>query len=108
MTWGKFLFRNNVRLREKTQSMHDFLVVARLGLKKTKIMYAANLSWTSMEKLIVEAEASELIEEIEAPRHQQYWTGKPTMVWKTTQKGLKYAKVIYDNWKQLKEIGNDG
>jgi len=101
MTFGEFLFHVTKRRRDKAESLHDILVAAREGLKKTKLMYATNLSWAPMFKLLKLAEARGLIEEVEAPPHQRHWKKGPTLVWKTTPKGLEYAKTVYDNYKMF-------
>jgi len=38
-----------------------------------------------------------LIEEVDVPQYERYRSKKPAIVWKTTEKGFKYAKNIYDN-----------
>jgi len=100
----EFLFHKAVRRRERKESLHDLLVTAKNGLKKTRILHGANLTWSTMIELLKSAESTGLIEEVEVPRYEQYGIKKPATVWKTTEKGLKYAKNIYDNSKLLEEV----
>ena len=93
-----FLFYKVGGRRIRTESLHDLLVVAKDGLKKTRIAYEATLNWYQMVELLKFAKAEGLIEEVEAPLYELYGSIRlPAVVWKTTEKGLKYAKNIYDN-----------
>ena len=102
----EFLFYKVGRRRSRTESLHDLLVVAKNELKRTKIMHEANLSWRSMTELLKFAEDAGLIEEVAVLQYERYGRKKPAIVWKTTEKGLKYAKNIYDNSKRLQEAEN--
>jgi len=94
----KFLFYKVGGRRNRTEILHDLLVVAKDGLKKTKITSEAILTWYLMIDLLKFAKAEGLIEEVEVPPYELYGSIRsPTVVWKTTEKGLKYAKNIYDN-----------
>ncbi|GAH13619.1 unnamed protein product, partial [marine sediment metagenome] len=88
----EFLFYKKTRRRDRTEILHDILIVAKKGMLKTRIMYGVNLSWNVMDELLRFAKKAELIEEVEDPKH--HWRKKPTMVWKTTDIGLKYAQDI--------------
>lgn len=102
---NEFLYYKIVRLRDRNEALHDLLVTAKKGMKKTRVMYGANLSWNLMKKLLLFAEAEGLIKEVEAPKGQRYYRkDKPTMIWKTTERGLEYARDVYDGSKQLEEI----
>ena len=101
MRMEEFLFYKMGRQRNRSESLHDLLIAAKSGLKKTRIMYGASLSWALMEKQLKFAEAAGLIEEVEIP--PSYSRKKPTRGWKTTKKGLKYAQNVYDNSKLLEE-----
>lgn len=103
----EFIFYKTNWRRNKTEMMHDLLTVAKKGIIPTRLMYGTGLCWKSMHELLKIAKAAGLIEEIEATEElmsKRYWRKKPIIVWKTTDKGLKYAKGIYDNYKLLKEI----
>ncbi len=94
----KFLFYKVGGRRSRTESLHDLLVVAKDGLKRTRIASEAILTWYIMIDLLKFAKAEGLIEEVEVPHYELNWSKpSPAMVWKTTEKGLKYAKNIYDN-----------
>ncbi len=101
MIFGEFLFYKLGRRRDKSESLHDLLVTAKDGLMRTRIMYGANLSWDPMVKLFNFAKAAGLIEEVEIS--PSYWRKKPFRGWKTTKKGLEYAKNVYDNFELFKE-----
>ena len=104
MTIEEFLFHKVSGRRSRTECLHDILIVAKGGLKRTVIMEAARLSWIPMNKLLNVAEAAGLIEAVEVVRRGlRGRTGAAG--WKTTDKGLKYAKGVYDNWKLLQEVG---
>lgn len=100
---NEFLFHQTGKRRNRNERLYDLLITARNGLIKTRIMYGANLSWETTVKLIKSAEAAGLIEEFEAPHGRRYWKNKPTMIWKTTKKGLKYAESVHDESKSGKE-----
>jgi len=104
MSKDEFLFFKTGKRRDRAKNLHDLLIAAKDGLKKTRIMYGANLNHTSMTELLKLAEAEELIEEVEARPYKRHWLRKPTLIWKTTEKGLKHAKNIYDYSKLLLEI----
>ena len=104
MTMEEFLFHKTGIRRGRDEQLHDVLVVAKDGLKRTRVMYESNLGWVSMNELFKSAEAEGLMEEVEAPRRERHWKKKPTIVWKTTEEGLRYAKNIYDNSKLPREI----
>ena len=67
-------------------------------------MYAFNLSWGPLTKYLKRAEARGLIEKVEVPRYEERGSKKPTIIWRTTEKGLKYAQGVYDNSKIFQEI----
>jgi len=95
---NKFLFYKVGGRRSRTESLHDLLVVAKDGLKKTRITYEATLDWYQMVELLKFAKAEGLIEEVEVPQYELYGSKRsPAVIWKTTEKGLSYAKNIYDN-----------
>ena len=103
MTVNEFLFwKADKKRRDKSESLHDVLIAAKDGLNKTRIMYAACLSYKPMLKLLKSAKAARLIEEVEVP--PSYWRKKSIRGWKTTEKGLKYAQGVYDNAKLLEEV----
>ncbi len=84
--------------RNRAECLHDLLVVAKDGLKKTRIASEAALNWYQMIELLTFTEAEGLIKEVEEPSYKLYRSIRsPAVVWKTTEKGLKYAKNIYDN-----------
>ena len=68
----EFLFYKVGGRRNRTESLHDLLVVAKNGLKKTRIMHEANLTWYLMIELLKFAEAAELVEEVEVPKYELY------------------------------------
>lgn len=104
MTMDEFLFYKTGGRRDRDESLHDLLITAKNGLKKTRILYGANLTWSTMIELLKFAKAEGLIEEVEVPRYEQYGIKKPAFVWRTTEKGLKYAQNIYDNSLLLEEV----
>jgi len=92
----EFLFYKVGRRRSRAECLHDLLVVAKDGLKKTRIASEATLNWYQMIELLTFTEG--LIKEVEEPPYKLYRSIRsPAVVWKTTEKGLKYAKNIYDN-----------
>jgi len=99
----EFFFYKTGVTRSRDESLHDLLITAKDGLKRTRIMYGANLSWNPMLKMLKLAEAAGLIEEVEEPRYGRYGKRSPAAVWRTTEKGLRHAKIIYDNFKLLQE-----
>lgn len=101
MTKDEFLFDMLGRRRDKTEQIHDLLVVAKEGLMKTRLMRYANLNWEPMRKMLVEASAAGLIEEVEMPQYERYGMKNLAIVWKTTEKGLKYVKALHDAFKIL-------
>ena len=101
----KFLFYKVGRRRNRTEIMHDILFVAKDGLKKTRIASEATLNWYQMVELLKFAKAEGLIKEVEVPPYELYRSIRsPAVVWKTTEKGLKYAKNIYDNRARILEV----
>jgi len=99
----EFLFwKAGKKRRDRSESLHDLLIVAKDGLVKTRIMYGACLSYNPMLKLIKSAKAAGLIVEFDIP--PSYWRKKSIRGWKTTEKGLKYAQGVYDNAKLLEEF----
>lgn len=99
----EFLFYGTGVRRNRTEQLYDILIVAKDGLGKTRIMYKAHLSWIPMGKLIKLAEAEGLIEEVEVPKYALRGRRGSLTGWKTTEKGLKYAKDVYDNSKLFQE-----
>ncbi len=99
----EFLFYKTGVTRSRNESLHDLLIVAKDGLRRTRIMYGANLSWNPMLKMLKSAEAAGLIREVDGPRHGRYGNRNSAIIWKTTEKGLRYAKNVHDNFKLLQE-----
>lgn len=100
----EFLFDDLRGRRNRTERLHDMLVVAKKGLKRTRILSGANLSWAPMMDLFKEAQEAGLIEEIPAPSGRRWYRkGQPDTVWKTTEKGLKYVRSVYDASKLLRK-----
>ena len=94
----KILFYKVGGRRSRTESLHDLLVVAKDGLKKTRTASEAILTWYIMIDLLKFAEAAGLIKEVEVSKYELYGSIRsPAVVWKTTEKGLSYAKNIYNN-----------
>jgi predicted transcriptional regulator len=91
--------------RNRAECLHDLLVVAKDGLKKTRIASEATLNWYQMGELLTFAKAEGLIKEVEVPPYKLNRSIRsPAVVWKTTEKGLKYAKNIYDNRARILEV----
>ena len=62
-----------------------------------------------MVELLKFAKAEGLIKEVEVPPYKLYRSIRsPAVVWKTTEKGLKYAKDVYDNSKLFQEAKEGG
>jgi len=99
----EFLFYEQGRRRDQDQIMHDILTVAKKGRKKSKIMVSSNIAWKILQKMFSTAIRAELIEEVEKPGFKRRWNRKPILVWKSTEKGLKYAQIIYDSYKPKEE-----
>lgn len=88
-----FLFCNTSRRRNRTEMLHDILVVARNGLCKTRIMSGANISYTPVMKLLGYAQGEGFLEEVEIlPSYFR----KKHIGFKTTEKGLEFAKDVFD------------
>jgi len=98
----EFFFYKTGRKRSVSEIMHDMLMTAKDGIRRTPLMYGANVSWERMHALLKSAEAAGLIEKFEI--QPSYWRKKPTHGWKTTQKGLEYARGVYENHKLLQEV----
>ncbi len=101
----EFIFYKVGGRRNRTEILHDIFVVAKDGLKKTRIASEATLNWYQMVELLTFAEAEGLIKEVEVPPYELYRSIRsPDVVWKTTEKGLKYAKNIYYNRARILEV----
>jgi len=96
---NEFFFYNTSERRNKTEIMHDMLITAKDGIKRTPLMSRTNMCWKLMHELLKVAQDAGLIEEVEI--QPAYWRMKPTRGWKTTEKGLQYARTMYENYKLL-------
>lgn len=77
--------------------MHDILIAAKGGLARTNIMYKSNLSWTSLMKYVKLAKDDGLIEDIDDLTSA--WRTRSLIGLRTTEKGLKYARSVYEGSK---------
>ena len=75
----KFFFYKVGGRRNRTEILHDLLVVAKDGLKKIKITSEANLTCYLMINLLKFAEAAGLIEEVEVLQYERYERKKPVI-----------------------------
>ena len=95
----EFKFYKTGWKRNRTEMMHDLLITAKHGDTPTRLMYGTRLAWKPMHEMLRAAEAAGLIEKAMIP--PSYSRKTPSKGWKTTVKGLKYAKSVYDNHKLL-------
>ncbi len=54
-----------------------------------------------MTKLLRTAEEAGLIEEVKVLDYERYGRKRPAIVWRTTEKGLAYAKGVHENYQLL-------
>lgn len=103
-----FVFYKRGARRDRKQIMHDMLVVASRGGKKSKIMVSCNVSWKILQDMFSEAIEAGYIEEVEKPGLRRHCYRKPVLVWKTTKKGRRYTQSIYDNYQHVSERARKG
>lgn len=84
--------------RNMVQMMHDILVNAKDGCRKTHLQGSQSIQYATVKHLLARTKGAGLIEEIEATHHMiWYRKGKPTFVWKTTDKGLEWARRVWED-----------
>jgi len=92
--------------RNRIQMMHDLLVCAKNGTKKSNIMAPTQIGYKSLMHLLKVAKQSELIEECEIEGKKRFYRGKPIMVWQTTDKGLEWARRVWEDYALV--MGGEG
>ncbi len=94
-----FFFHRLDRKRDRTERIHDVLIAAKDGEIPSKIMYASSISWAPLQKILKVTEDAKLIVKVDIG--DSSWKKRSTLGWKTTEKGLKYARGVYDNSRLL-------